>query len=195
MLFQFTKKAADNPNKIIALSIYCLSLGKSLKKIIFEAIYCHLCDNDLLSVHQSGFRPGGSTINQLLAITHRIYSRFEELTSEESRTVFLDLSKAFDRVWHEGLSYKLECSGIPGNLPYLIFNFLSDHEQRVLLNGKSSEWERVSAGVPQGSVLGPLFSLVYINDIVEDITVRSNLLPTIFHLFPLLKARLELLMI
>ena len=122
-----------------------------------------------MSVHQSGFRPGDSTINQLLAITHRIYSRFEELTSKESRTVFLDLSKAFDSVWHEGLLYKLECSGIPGNLLHLISNFLPDRDQRVLLNGKSSDSKGVSAGVPQGSVLGPLFSLVYINDIVENI--------------------------
>ena len=92
-----------------------------------------------MSVHQPGFRPGDSTINQLLAITHTIYSGFEEIPSKESRAVFLDLSKAFDRVRHEGLLYKLECSGVSGNLLHLISNFLSNREQRVLLNGKSSE--------------------------------------------------------
>ena len=150
-----SRQSKQNYRPISLLPIF----GKIFEKIIFETIYCHLCDNDLLSVHQSGFRPGDSTINQLLAITHRIYSGFEEIPSKESRAVFLDLSKAFDRVWHEGLLYKLECSGVSGNLLHLISNFLSNREQRVLLNGKSSEWKRISAGVPQGSVLGPLFFL------------------------------------
>ena len=175
--------------------ISLLPIWKIFEKLIFEAIYCHLCDNDLLSVNQSGFRPGDSTINQLLAITHRIYSGFEEMPSKESRTVFLDLSKAFDRVWHEGLLYKLECSGISGNLLYLISNFLSNREQRALLNGNSSEWKRISAEVPQGSVPGPLFFLVYINDILEHIHSEIKLFADDASLFPLLRAKLERLMI
>ena len=65
----------------------------------------------LITSHQSGFRPGDSTINQLLSTTHKIYSAFEEVLSKETRTIFLDFSKAFDRVWHEGLLYKLTCRG------------------------------------------------------------------------------------
>ena len=93
-----SRQSKRNYRPISLLPIF----GKIFEKIIFEEIYRHLCDNDLLSIHQSGFRPGDSTINQLLVITHRIYSGFEEIPSKESRAVFLDLSKAFDRVWHEG---------------------------------------------------------------------------------------------
>ena len=95
-------------------------LGKIFEKIIFEKLYCHLCNNGLITPHQSGFRPGDSAINQLLSITHKIYSAFEELPSKETRAVFLDLSKAFDRVWHEGLIYKLKCNGVSGDLLLLI---------------------------------------------------------------------------
>ena len=94
---------------------------------------------------------------------------FDASPSKETRAVFLDLSKAFDRVWHKGLLYKLECNGISGKLIILIRNFLSDRKQRALLNGKSSKWDNISAGVPQGSVLGPLLFLVYINDLVDNV--------------------------
>ena len=79
--------------------------GKILEKLIFESIYCHLCENGILTAKQSGFRPGDSTINQLLSITHKIYSSFEELSSKETRAVFLDFSMPFDKVWHDGIIY------------------------------------------------------------------------------------------
>ena len=97
--------------------------GKIFEKLIFDSIYCHLGENGILTAKHSGFRPGDSTINQLLSITHKIYSSFEELPSKETRAIFLDFPKAFDRVWHDGLIYKLESSGISGNLLSLIKNF------------------------------------------------------------------------
>ena len=105
--------------------------GKLFEKLFFDSMYNHFCSNGLLTVHQSGFRPGDSTINQLLSISHKIYAGFEESPSRETRAVFLDFSKAFDKVWHEGLLYKLECNGISGNLLNLIRNFLSNRKQRV----------------------------------------------------------------
>ena len=105
--------------------------GKIFEKLLFDTLYCHLCHNNLLTQNQSGFRPGDSTIKQLLAITHEIYLSFEASPSRETRAVFLDLSKAFDRVWHDGLLYKLECNGISGNVMILIRNFLRDRKQRV----------------------------------------------------------------
>ena len=159
--------------------------GKLFEKIIFDSIYGHLQKNSLLTPHQSGFQPGDSTINQLLSITHKIYGSFDNVPSLETRAVFLDLSKAFDRVWHEGLLYKLECSGISGKLLSLLRNFLTNRQQRVVLNGKNSSWLTVTSGVPQGSVLGPLFFLVYINDIVEGLQNNIKLLQTILLFFRL----------
>ena len=182
-----SRQSKQNHCPISLLPIF----GKIFEKVIFEAIYCHLCHNDLLTVHQSGFYPGDSTINQLLAITHRIYSGFEAMPSKESRAVFLDLSKAFDRVWHEGLLYKLECSGISGNLLCLTSNFLSNREHRVQLNGKSSEWKRMSVGVPQGSVLGPLFFLVYMNDTVENINSEIKLFADDTSLFSVVESSIR----
>ena len=97
-----------------------------------------------------------SCINQLISITHNIYRAFDVNSSLEVRGAFLDLSKPFDKVWHEGLLYKLKNNGINPNALKLIKSFLHNRCQRVVLNGQSSSWLLIRAGVPQGSVLGPL---------------------------------------
>ena len=126
---------------------------------------------------QSGFRPNDSFINQLISITHNIYRAFDANPSLEVRGVFLDLSKAFDKVWHEGLLYKLKSNGINGNALQLIKSFLHKRCQRVVLKGQSqsSSWLSTRADVPQGSVLGPLFFLIYINDLPEGLNSEVKL--------------------
>ena len=131
--------------------------SKIYEKILFDKIYVFLNDNNILSPNQSSFRPGDSTIDQLLAITTEIYDAFENY--EETRAVFLDISKTFDKVWHERLIFKLKTNGINGKLLNLLQNFLINRQQRVLLNGCASKWECLFSGVPQGSVLGPLLFL------------------------------------
>ena len=110
--------------------------------------------NSLLAPNQSGFEPGDSCINQLLSIIHEIYSSFDDIF--EVRSVFLDISKAFDKVWHEGIIFKLQQNGISDDLLNILSDFLRNRKQRVTLNGQSSSWTNVNAGVPQGSILGPL---------------------------------------
>ena len=149
--------------------------GKTFEKLIFDYIYKHLCNNHLITPNQSGFRPKDSTINQLLFITHNIYEGFEIQPSRETRAVFLDISKAFDKVWHEGLVFKLKHNGIGRTLLELIRDYLNGRYQRVVLNGKSSSWKEITAGAPQGSVLGPLFFLIYINDLCDDLSCDVKL--------------------
>ena len=93
----------------------------------------------------------------------------------EIRGDFLDISKAFDKVWHEGLVFKLQQNGISGNLLNIFEDFLRNRKQRVVLNGQTSNWESIHAGVPQGSILGPLLFSIYINDLAENLSSNPKL--------------------
>ena len=103
----------------------------------------------------------------ILSIIHDISSSFDCDSTIGVRCVFLDISKAFDKVWHDGIILKLETYGIKGKLLNLIN--LHARYQRVVRNGQTSTWELIKSGVPQGSVLGPLMFLIYINDLPDKI--------------------------
>ena len=88
----------------------------------------------------------------------------------EIRGIFLDISKVFSKVWHEGLVFKLKQNGIFGNLLNILEDFLRNRKQRVVLNEQASNWENIHAGVPQASIFRPLFFLIYINDLAENLS-------------------------
>ena len=120
------------------------------EKLIFTSLYSYLIGNNLISHKQSGFIKGDSTINQLLSITHMIQSAFDCEPPKEVRSIYLDISKAFDKVWHAGLIFKLKQNGIQGKMLQILSNFLSNRYQRTSLNGKTSSWSQLKAGVPRG---------------------------------------------
>ena len=117
--------------------------------------------------------PGDSTVNQLVDTYNTFCKALDE--GKEVRAIFCDISKAFDRVWHKGLLFKLRSVGISGTLLHWFANYLDNRKQRVVLPDATSCWTFTNAGVPQGSLLGPLLFLVYINDIVENINSKIRL--------------------
>ena len=172
------KQLVKNYRPISLLPIF----GKIFEKIIFDRLYNFLLQEELLNPNQSGFRPSESCVKQLIAITHEIFEAFDCNPSLEVRSVFLDISKAFDKVWHEGLFYKLKSMGISGEL----YNLL-----RVLLNGQTSSWRPVLAGVSQGSILGPLLFLIYINDLPNELKSNAKLVADDTSLFTIVKDKTE----
>ena len=146
---------------------------KNFERLIFNKMFTFFTGNNLIYPNQSGFRLGDSCVNQLLAITHEIYKSFDE--AFEVKGVFLDISKAFDKLWHEGLLLKLNQNVISGNLLKPLCEFLSSRKQRVVLNGQHSSWDNVTAGVPEGSILWPLLFLIYVNDLSNNLFSNCKL--------------------
>ena len=112
-------------------------------------MYNHFTSNNLIIKNQSGIIPNDSVTNQLICLVDSIHSSLD--INLDVRSVFLDMSKAFDKVWHERLLFKLKQNGINGKLLNLLKGYLANRNQRVLINGGI-----VESGVPHGSVLGPL---------------------------------------
>ena len=172
------KQILENYRPISLLPI----TGKIFERILYNNMFEFFTKNYLISDNQSVFKPGDSCINILLPITHEIYKSFED--DLDVRSVFLDISKAFDKVWYKGLIYKLKQIGISGNLLDTITDFLNSRKQRVVLNGQFSSWTSTEAGVPQGWILGPLLFLIYVNDPSDDLIANVKLFVDDVSLFP-----------
>jgi hypothetical protein len=148
-------------------------ISKVFERIIYNTTYNYFRSNHLLNIHNSGFQRDDSAILRLLSLTDSIYQGLDN--HDEILLVFLDVSKAFDRVWHKGLLYKLKQAGIHGALLSWFESYLLNRRQRVVVAGKSSNTKHTSAGVPQGSILGPLMFLLYISDLSSNLESRTSL--------------------
>ena len=168
MYVQYLRKTINQTKQITDLSH-----SKILEKIVYKRLYEYLMDNNLLIEQNSGFKRKDSTVNQLLKIVHQIYQDINN--GKDTCLVFLDVSKAFDKVWHKGLLFKLRQLGIAGTLYDWIEHYLTGRSQKVVINGISSSLKNLQTGVPQGSILGPLLFLIYINDIINDLQCNVNL--------------------
>ena len=124
-LFQVTKKVITINWNYRPASLLPIC-GKVSEHLIFNSLFNYFIENDLLSSHQSGFIPGDLCVQQLTSITCEMCNALDFNPSLEVWGVFLDISKAFDKVWHYGLIYKLKCYIITGNLLRLVKSFLSD---------------------------------------------------------------------
>ena len=146
---------------------------KTFERVIRKVLVCHLEINNKLNSNQHGFRARRSCLSQLLNHQDHILSILEEGFNVDS--IYLDFSKAFDKVDIGILCHKLKGLGISGKLGILIHNFLTNRKQTVLANGVKSKPSDVKSGVPQGTVLGPILFLILINDIDDNINSKVSL--------------------
>ena len=147
------------------------AFSKILERIVFKSLFAFCQKNNLLTWRNSGYKPLDSSINQLINISHKIYKSLEN--GQDMCLVAIDATAAFDKVCHDGLIHKLKCKGVGGQLLNWFMSYLTDRKQRVIINGQHSNWAQIHAGVPQGSILGPLLFIIYIDDIIENI--ESNI--------------------
>ena len=168
----FKKEDKSKPSNYRPISLLSC-VGKVMERAVYKYIFNYIIQHALLYAYQSGFLKGHSTVFQLLEIYHRICQKLDDRMI--NILIFCDISKAFDRVWHKGLKKKLKSYGISGPLLNWLEDYISDRKQAVFINNERSNLGSVKSGVPQGSVLGPLLFLLYINDITDNVTNLARL--------------------
>ena len=160
------KGSKTSPNNYRPVSLTCI-ICKILEKIVRKAVMGHLQENNIVTNEQHGFMSGRSCMTQLLESMDAWTEALDEHGSVD--IIYTDFQKAFDSVPHGRLLEKISACGIKGKVRDWIKDFLTNRTQRVVVNGTTSQEGAVTSGIPQGSVLGPILFVIYINDLPQRV--------------------------
>ena len=169
-LFKKGSRTSSNNYRPVSLTSQIVKL---LERLVYDHVFQTLIANKTISCDQHGFQDRCSCITQLLECLNDWTLNFDE--GVQTDIIYLDFSKAFDTVPHKRLLIKLKNCGIRGNVLNWIRSFLANRRQRVILRNGVSDWKYVPSGVPQGSILGPLLFLIYVNDIPDSVLSTAKM--------------------
>ena len=156
-----------------------------MEKLVRSHILNHMKSQNLFTKRQYGFISGRSTSLQLLEVLDKWTEALDN--GQYVDCIYMDFQKAFDKVPHKRLLEKIKSYGIVGTTLNWIEDFLKNRTQKVMVNGAGSEWENVTSGIPQGSVLGPILFVIYINDLPDTVESDSYLLADDTKIFRIIK--------